>query len=229
MYHSVGGQALGDRRGIFSVSPVGFRKHINFISNMQNCQAVPLSPISISERDLQLAVTLDDGYQDNLRIAGPVLVEHGIPFTVFVCSDFVKNRVKGFVSPEELKELAGLPGASIGAHGKSHRRLTECNDGDLEDELRSCKLYIEDVLSRSVTAIAYPYGAANIRVRDEALRVGYEVGVCTQFDINIPGRDPLLLCRCNIERDDSASIVNEKIRGEWDWYRWCSKDPLLTA
>lgn len=227
MYHSVGHYAYGDTQGIFSISQQSFRQHIHRLANMQGCQAVPLQPLNLPQQALHVAITFDDGYRDNLYIAAPILVEYGIPFTVFVSSDFIKNRIDGFLGSEELKELANLPGVTIGAHGKSHRPLTTCNDAELETELSSSKHYIEDLLGRSVTAVAYPFGSVNIRVRDKAEQLGYDLGVCTRFDINKPDRDPFLLCRCNIERNDTPRVLHQKVRGDWDWYRWRSPDPFL--
>lgn len=227
MYHSVGHHAYGDAEGIFSISQQSFRSHIQQLAKMEHCQTVPLQPLSLPQRALQVAITFDDGYQDNLHIAAPILIEYGIPFTVFVSSDFIKNRADGFLGPEELMELARLPGVTIGAHGKSHRPLTACNDTELETELSSSKHYLEDLLGRSVTAVAYPFGSVNIRVRDKAEQLGYDLGVCTRFNINMPDRDPLLLCRCNIERNDTPRVFQQKIMGDWDWYRWRSQDPHL--
>ena len=227
MYHSVGQRALGDTQGIFSVSQQRFRDHARLLAGMEHCRMVPLQPLDLPEQALQVAVTFDDGYRDNLRTAAPILLEHGIPFTVFVSSDFIKNRTDGFMTPEELKEIARLPGVSIGAHGKSHRPLTACSNIELESELSGSKHYLEDLMGQPVTAVAYPYGAVDMRVRDEAARSGYDLGVCTRFDINMPGRDPLLLCRCNIERDDTARVLRQKLAGNWDWYRCRTPDPAL--
>ena len=227
MYHSIGQQVLGDMRGIFGVSPECFQRHMQFLANLQHCRSVPLTPLNIPHRELHVAVSFDDGYRDNLHIASPILIELGIPFTVFACSDFIRKRADGFLTPEELRELAGLPGAAIGSHCKSHRLLTECTDKELEEELSDSKHYFESLLGRSVSTLAYPYGAVDIRVRDQARRLGYDVGVSTRFDINLPDRDPLLLCRCNVERDDSGRVLDQKLRGNWDWFRWRSRDPMF--
>lgn len=227
MYHSVGGNALGDTRGIFSISPQRFRSHIALLANMDNFQIVHLAPHNLSEPSSKVAITFDDGYVDNLTVAAPILVEHGIPFTVFVSSDFTKNHNNGFLTPDELRELAGLPGAAIGAHGKTHRLLTTCNDIELNEELSSSKHYLEDILGQPVTAIAYPFGATNIRVRDRAQQLGYDLGVCTRFSSNTSDRDPLMLCRYNIECKDTSRVLLQKLHGEWDWYRWRAPDPLF--
>ena len=94
-------------------------------------------------------------------------------------------------------------------------------------ELSSSKHYLEDLLGRPVSAVAYPFGAANVRVRDAVRESGYNLGVCTRFDLNAPGRDPLMLCRCNIECNDTTRVLRQKLRGDWDWYRWRTPDPLL--
>ncbi len=65
-----------------------------------------------------------------------------------------------------------------------------------------------------------------MRVRDAVQRAGYELGTCSRFDINHPDRDVFMLNRCVILGSDTSRVFQQKLRGDWDWYRWRSVDPL---
>lgn len=222
-YHTVGSLAYGDYLGLNTISVERFREHLDVLADMAT---VPLLPLEMPQDELRITITFDDGYADNLYVAAPLLAERGIPFTVFVTSDFVRKQMDGFLSGSELKQLAQMPGATIGAHGRSHCNLTQCSKEELRAELEDSKHYIEDLIGLPVVSLAYPYGAADGRVRDAVQGAGYEVGACSRFDINRVGRDALMLNRCVILRDDSPRVMRQKLRGDWDWYRWRSVDPI---
>lgn len=224
MYHSVGSRALGDSGGSFSITPKRFRAHVELLASFPNATTVRLEPGEVPQAGLRVAVTFDDGYRDNLSVAAPILGAFKIPFTVFISTDHVRSRAVGFLEPADLVELAQLPNVTIGAHGKSHRPLTGCTDADLTEELWGSKQYLEDLLGRQVSSVAYPFGAVDLRVRTEAGRLGFALGVGTRFDINSPGADQLVLSRCNIERDDTTRVFRQKLQGDWDWYRWRTRD-----
>jgi len=226
MYHSVGSAVYGDRYALHSLSVERFRQHLDMLSGMR---ISPLLPLLIPKSELHVAITFDDGYADNLHIASPLLAERGMPFTVFVTSDFIRRHERGFLSSEELQELAQQPGVIIGAHGASHCHLTMCSGKQLRAELCDSKHYLEDLIGRSVTTLAYPYGSSDRRVRDAAISAGYQLGTCSRFDINQCSRDSLMLNRSVIVSDDTPKILHQKISGDWDWYRWRGPDPLSVA
>lgn len=223
MYHSVGSLVRGDKIGIHSISLERFQDHIDILSYTK---IVPLLPIVIPEGQLNIAITFDDGYADNLYVVAPILEKKGIPFTVFVTTEYIRRHEPGFMSPEELKILSKVQGVTIGAHTVSHCDLTRCSDQDLKIELSDSKHYLEDLLGLSVTSMAYPYGLTDRRVRDATSAAAYKVAVCSRFDINQTDRDHFMLNRNIITSEDTPRVFIQKIKGAWDWYRWRYPDPL---
>ncbi len=228
MYHAIGTPALGDQRGLFSLSRERFRSHMSLLSTMEDVRVVELSRPELATSGGRVAITFDDGYLDNLEVAAPILSDLGFPFTVFVTSEFVRRSKPGFLSISALRELAALPGAQIGAHGANHVPLSSCDDQTLRAELMSSRHFLEDAIGREVIQLAYPFGAANRRVRDAALATGYQLGACSFAGINRPGRDVLLLARTEILAHDNSRVFAQKMRGHWDWYRWRTQDPACT-
>jgi peptidoglycan/xylan/chitin deacetylase (PgdA/CDA1 family) len=225
LYHAVGSRLKHDTYGI-SIEPKLFERHMELLAGTeQQFRTSSFDNTEPADSTLQVAVTFDDGYKDNLYVAAPILLKYNIPFTVFVTSSFIRSGSQEYLAPAELRELSSLPGVAIGSHGATHTALAGCDDAALQRELTESRFDIENIIGREVSAIAYPHGSANLRVRDAARRAGYTLGGCSRFDINDKGRDPLLLCRCEIWATDSARVFRQKLSGAWDWYRWRSRDP----
>jgi len=124
----------------------------------------------------------------------------------------------------EGRAMAAFPGVAIGSHGVTHVRLTECDDAALRRELVASRCYLEDRLGRAVTALSYPHGAVDRRVRDAAVAAGYTLGFCSRFDVNTAQRDAMLLCRTDVHGHDSLRVFRQKLDGDWDWLRWRPQD-----
>jgi peptidoglycan/xylan/chitin deacetylase (PgdA/CDA1 family) len=225
MYHAVGTQVAGDALGLYNISPARFESHMRILSTRHRDSIRRLDPESLKLPEPGFMLTFDDGYLDNLTRAYPVLSHLGIPFTVFVTTEPVLKNEAGYLGEKELRELDSLDGVTIGAHGVTHVPLAECGESQLREELTGSKAYLEDLLGHPVDAISYPHGSVNRRVRDAAEQAGFRFGASSHFDINLPDRDPLLLCRTDIWSGDSDSVFSEKLAGEWDWRRWRHQDP----
>ena len=219
LYHSVGSLITNNYYGI-SVGTKAFERQMNILSQTEGLEFVSLDQSQLRDRRLLVAITFDDGFKDNLYSAAPVLAELNTPFTVFITASFVGSGSSDYLSKQELRELCALPGAVIGSHGVTHCRLTECDGVKLARELTDSRRMIEDMIGRPVTAISYPHGSVNKRVRDAAERAGYAVGCTSQFGANDNQQDPLLLRRCEIVSGDTERIFIEKLNGHWDWKAW---------
>ena len=224
-YHSVSSGVHFDPQGLFTIEPPIFENQMRILANNKSISLVSLSDClkTISNNDLAVAVTFDDGHKDCLSTVAPIMQKYKIPFTVFVSTSFVHNGTPSFLTPDELRELSMLPVASIGSHGATHTRLTKLNKSQLRDELISSKLYLEDITGKEIMAISYPHGAVDDDVKSAAIRAGYKIGACSRFDINNETLDPLLLCRTVILAKDTNKVFSQKLNGAWDWCKWLEK------
>ena len=224
IYHSVGSDVLGDPTGLNSLSKELFIEHVQLLREYKVVESC--SP-NLNYNELNISLTFDDGYTDNLLYAAPILVENEIPFTVFVATDYIENE-NSCMTKHQLIELSKLSGVTIGSHTKSHPHLTKLNDFDLKKELDYSKFFIEDLIGLKVNSIAYPFGDVNQRVASEVEKVGYEYGFCSHFDINTKHRSNFFINRCFIHKKEGRKILKQKIVGDWDWYKYRKIDPYLT-
>ncbi|KAB0265177.1 polysaccharide deacetylase family protein [Microvirga brassicacearum] len=93
-YHSV--SASGDYRSpTIAISPELFETQMSFLA--RNYVVFTLDELlkRLEERDLprnSVAITFDDGYLDNAKVAFPILARYGLPATFFVTSDPVLGK-----------------------------------------------------------------------------------------------------------------------------------------
>lgn len=118
---------------------------------------------------LFICLTFDDGYQDNYDIAYPILKELGVPFTIYVTTGFIDNRVPMWwypnehlgISTESLNALDGDSICTIGAHTVSHPRLDTLSIEEQHKEIAESKAILEQWLGHSVDHFSYPHGVYN--------------------------------------------------------------------
>ena len=228
-YHSVGTPAYRDEMDLYNVSPLIFEEHLASLAQYKNIHVNSLSNTIVDVNKLNIAFTFDDGYLDNLKFVAPLMEKYEYPWHVFVVTDFIKNKNKGFMGAADLQELSEYKNVTIGSHGKCHAHLSECNPAQLKLELNDSKKYLEDLLSKNVSAVSYPYGAVNKRVVDEARNAGYDIGCSSYININRSNRNVMSLCRTPIFSYDNSRMVAQKMFGMWDWMKYFMIDPLKST
>lgn len=216
MYHSIGSHSSGELDGLYSLSPKRFESHLNFLHPRQSDPVFSVLPFTDLGQS-GVSFTFDDGYRDNLEVAAPLLVKYGFSFHVFVNPSFVLSGERKYLTVQYLRELASLPGASIGAHGFSHKKLTECTAAELQTELVASKQWIENAIGRDVTTMAFPHGAVNDEVRRATAKAGYTIAASSKFGIVTSASDRFALERTEIWSTDTVGTFQSKLRGNWDW------------
>ena len=128
-----------------------------------------------------IALTFDDGRSDIYDEVYPLLKERQIPFTIFVTYNLLDE--KGYLTKEQLLELAEDELVTIGSHCMNHAVLAK-HIADMQyGELVGSKKALEELLHRPVEHLAYPFGQYNqdtIKVikENDAYKYAYVAGGC---------------------------------------------------
>jgi peptidoglycan/xylan/chitin deacetylase (PgdA/CDA1 family) len=112
-----------------------------------------------------VALTFDDGYRDTYTTAYPILLDRGIPFTLYLATESIETGLS--LGPSERAEpltwdQIGTMGASglltIGAHTHRHTDLRQLSTEAVEEELGISDDLIEQRLGLRPAHFAYPWG-----------------------------------------------------------------------
>jgi peptidoglycan/xylan/chitin deacetylase (PgdA/CDA1 family) len=191
-----------------------------------------------------LLLTFDDGFASQRRVAEQVLRPMGIRALFFAVSDFVsildRDEMRRFIArhiqpgcnPDELPphlqnmnwpDLEALlaMGHSIGAHTRSHARLSEINaERDLEGEIVAGADTLARRLGISVEHFAYTFGGIESFSRkalDVARRRFRFVYSGLRGD-NATGVSPFALRREAVSAQDSLALLGAYVEGVADIY-----------
>jgi peptidoglycan/xylan/chitin deacetylase (PgdA/CDA1 family) len=150
------------------------------------------------------AITFDDGYVDTIENALPVLQKYGFSATCYFISqrtghyndwdDAALNVRKALMSDDQIRDWNSA-GMEVGAHSRTHPRLTHCSDRDLQEEIAGSKTDLEAIIGSPVTQFCYPYGVLDERVSNAVRDAGFEAATTTQRGRVRAGDNPFLFRR----------------------------------
>lgn len=180
-YHSI-----SNHKYIYSISPKEFERHLIYLKKkftlvklleLENILFGQLSKRdSLANKNL-VAVTFDDGLEDNYTQALPILKKLNVPATIFIATDFVGKTYTNasgytfrFMNWDQIKDTQRSSLVDVQSHTHRHPILTELNDNDIERELVESKVLLETNLGTTVKYLAYPKGKFNDRVKEIAKR-----------------------------------------------------------
>lgn len=220
-----------------STTPSVFEEHLVWLQ--QHCRVVSLDDLvngaTPSETEAPaVAITFDDGYEDNHRYALPILLRHGAPATFFVTAGLVEREPSVLarlqrlwrcgpddVDPlawQQVRELRGS-GMAIGAHGYSHRNLATLPHAELMRELRLSRDIIGDRIGEPIDLFAYPFGKPRVHVTtatvDMTRAAGYRLAASITFR-GVPESVPNYTLPRFFADDDTIPKLAAKIRGDYD-------------
>jgi peptidoglycan/xylan/chitin deacetylase (PgdA/CDA1 family) len=246
MYHSIGD---GDAS---SVAAREFDAQMAYLAQSQAVRPLvwgkPLPPSTVPT----VLVTFDDGYEDNHRIAAPILREHGIKALFFITSGFINNKIKinqnfatyGSLKPMNWDQVASLveDGHSIGLHGHTHRLFSQLSPQEAQEEILTSLEVFQQYLGIRPTTFAYPVGQLEHQRRDlnalfEQQHIHHVFTTqhrTLRYSKLLNHHEGVLhIPRVSVDAEDTSCVYREKLFGYWDlvanmqWLRSCIRTRSL--
>jgi peptidoglycan/xylan/chitin deacetylase (PgdA/CDA1 family) len=132
--------------------------------------------------DKPVLITFDDGYQDNYRVAYPIMQKHHMTGTIFLITDFVGHNGR-YLTWRQVREMRDH-GFDFQSHTLTHLVLTKLSDEELLSQLVKSREALEWRLGKKVSYMAYPGGIYDKRVVDFTKQAGYRAAFTINFGRN---------------------------------------------
>ncbi len=215
-----------------NVTPTAFRTHMQFLKDNG------YTPITLDDwynavrkrTDLPakaVVITFDDGWQDQLKYAVPILEEFNFPATFFIYTTTIGSPES--MTWDEVKRLH-VRGYEIGSHSIMHSNLikpytsenTELFARRQAREIEESKKIIEEKVGCTIRHFCYPYGFYNSDILSLLKDAGYHTAVTVNPSPNDATTSPYLLGRYIIApwttlADFSEKLTTRRLRSQKIW------------
>jgi peptidoglycan/xylan/chitin deacetylase (PgdA/CDA1 family)/GT2 family glycosyltransferase len=222
LYHRVGPPQPATHPAL-TVSPHDFERQMSWLSAHGYTGIAPSEWLAWCVAGAPLPpkpviITFDDAYRDLVTHAFPVLERLGFRAGVYVVSNRVgktydwDEHVSGehhLLAADDLR-VWSKRGIEVGAHSRTHRRLTSIPHVELPDEIVGSGEALRGIV-HGVRTFAYPYGAYDDNVLAET-RTGFDLAFTVEEHLNDLGTDLFRLGRTMVQPGRSIFEFSLQVR-----------------
>lgn len=213
MYHQVGQPAPkgSPYRGL-TVHPNDFKRQMTWLKRFgyTGLSMSALMPYLTGEKTGKVVgITFDDGYQNVLHHAAPLLHQLGFSSTNYIVSNHFAgsnfwDRAKGvpsstLMSLDELQQWIHAD-QEIGSHTLDHIHLTDTDPDEALRQIAQSKTDLENTLQIEVRAFCYPYGHKNNEIEAWVRQSGYTNATTTNRGLALATDNLFNLPRVTVSR-----------------------------
>lgn len=166
-----------------SLSKDQFKVHMQYLKD--NHVVLPLTEIVKKLQahqplpDKAVAITFDDGYQNILQNAHPILKEFGFSYTIFINPDMV-GFGQDYLDWPEIQRMS-KENVSFANHGMEHLHFLKKHQNESEQDwlqrvsnnVKDSESLLAEKLGYSLKYVAYPYGEFNNKLKEQLRKLGY--------------------------------------------------------
>lgn len=235
MYHRVvNDESEGGVHGTY-VTAKKFEEHLKFLKehNYETITFKELLNIGYRNRfnrgKKYIILTFDDGYEDNYKIAFPLLKKYQFNCIIYLVSHLTYNKwdVEVPENPEKrfplmtwdmIKEMQKY-GIEFGGHTMTHQKLAHIPFEKAKEEIVKSKEVLEKNLGEKLVCFAYPYGDLNEEVKAFVKECGYSFAVATDSgDISF-SEDLFQIRRIGIFPTINMFGFKRKVKGNYNFIK----------
>jgi len=204
-YHHIGPRKRGARlkclyvpRRLFQAQLAELR-HAGFTTESFRAPVSPSAPAQP-----RIALTFDDGFLDVFENALPLLLTHKFTSIQFLVSDLLGKTnewqqaqgdvVEPLMDDSQIRDWLAA-GQAIGAHTRTHPRLTQVPLAQAREEIFGSRKSLQDRFGIPIDHVCYPYGDWNPQIRDLVREAGYQSAYTTTPGMNGSADSPFELKR----------------------------------
>ena len=214
-------------RDVLSVHPDLFRRQLEYAlgSGARPVRLADALRDGVTERPgRSFCVTFDDGYEDTLTAALPILRDLSIPATVYVPTAIIGGTARltwyrdspPMLDWDGVAELRADGTFDVGAHSRTHPALPRLDDASSRAEIDGSREDLAERLGEAPTSFCYPAGLYGERERALVIQAGYASAVTVRTGVNGPGCDPFALARTIPYGEESLDTFAARFDGKLD-------------
>jgi len=180
MYHSINDD-VGNNHPDLVVTPANFRTQLNYLKK-RGYQFLTMSELISGDYDSapRVALTFDDGFQDNYTEMLPILKEFQAKATIFLCPNMPDIEK---LTEDQILEMQASGLVEFGAHTMTHINLSQASDDDAMYEITESKKQVEKMIGAPCPSFAYPYGRLDDRIATYVEQAGFTSAVVVKKGI----------------------------------------------
>lgn len=176
-----------------------------------------------------IILTFDDGYEDNYKIAFPILKKYQFNCIIYLVSHLNYNKwdVEVPENPEKefplmtwdmIKEMQEY-GIEFGGHTMTHQKLAHIPFEQAKEEITKSTQFLEEKLGEKLVCFAYPYGDLNEQVKEFVRNSGYSFAVATDSGDLSFSEDLFQIRRIGIFPTNNMLSFKRKVHGNYNFIK----------
>ncbi len=157
----------------YNVLPLG-----EIVSALENGTPLPQHTIGI---------TLEGAYRSSFENAVPLLLEAGLPFTIFLAPERIDRDSDFYMNWREVKKLARNNLVTIGAMAYSYDHLIRMEENAQRQQLTRAIARFQEELGATPEFFAWPHGEYTAALQETLPELGFRAGFGQQSGVAAHG------------------------------------------